>query len=269
MADTLSQMKSSEGMGSIRQTGSLQLVNTNLNSLAVIATFLAAVQAQAISFSVDKNTTKVEIATNTLFFAGLFVDVLSGTIAIVGSVQLQRTYGLLKQRESSLAGLKTAVKTLSSSSNAKDALALVNHLHYLERVMFPLLQSPRLWNSLSQPLRQSADLVEQIIKDSEFEDHLRITFVYSLADYRRITNRLASSRFRTSLGFTASLIVPGLVIAGLCCFMAGALCFVLDSQPVQVWATSIGVLAGTLLLLLTVLGLNIDPRTIELPFNDV
>ncbi|KAJ7479626.1 hypothetical protein FB451DRAFT_1239426 [Mycena latifolia] len=274
MADTLSHAKPWEGIRSIRQTDSLQLVNNNLSSLAVIATFLAAVQAQAISFSLDNNTTKIQIATNAFFFAGLFVDVLGGTImiAIVGAVQLQRTYGLLKQRESSLAGLKGAVKTLSGSPKEQDArLALVHHLHYLERVMFPVLNSPQLWSSVSQPLRQSANLVEQIIKDSEFEDHLRITLAYALSDYRHTTNRLASSRFRTSLGFAASLTVPSLVVAGLCCFMAGALCLVLDSQPVQVWATSLGVLGGTLILLLTVMGfiIRIDLRTIELPFKDV
>ncbi|KAJ7479605.1 hypothetical protein FB451DRAFT_1239396 [Mycena latifolia] len=271
MADTLSHAKPWEGIRSIRQTDSLQLVNNNLNSLAVIATFLAAVQAQAISFSMDNNTKKIQIASNAFFFAGLFVDVLGGTIAIIGAVQLQRTYGLLKQRESSLAGLKAAVKTLSGSPKEQDALALVHHLHYLERVIFPVLQSPRLWSSVSQPLRQSANLVEQIIKDSEFEDHLRITFVYALSDYRHTTNRLASSRFRTSLGFAASLTVPSFVVAGLCCFMAGALCLVLDSQPVQVWATSLGVLGGTLILLLTVMGfiIRIDLRTIELPFKDV
>lgn len=208
---------------------------------------------------------------------------LGGAIAIVGSVELQRTYGLLKQRESLLEGLKEALKNSSgvpqehvkASSGVPQEqtvlkLALVHHLHYLERVIFPLLHSPRLWKLLSQPLKQSADLVEQIISDSGFEDHLQITFAYSLADYCHITNRLASSRFRTSLGFAAGWTVPSLVIAGLCCFMAGTSCLVLDSQPVQVWATSFGVLGAALLLLLTFLAFIIGvPRPIELPFNNV
>ncbi|KAJ6521674.1 hypothetical protein DFH09DRAFT_1331091 [Mycena vulgaris] len=271
MAETVSQAKTWDWMRSIRQSDSLQLMNTNLNSLAIIATFLAAVQAQAISFSLDRDKTRIQTASNALFFAGLFIDVVGGTIAIVGSVQLQRTYGLLRQRESSLAGLKDALKILSATPEAQDPLALVHHLHYLERVIFPLLHSPRLWNSLSQPLRQSADLVEQVLKEYQFEDHLRISFAYALSDYRHTTNRLASSRFRTSLGFAASLTVPPLVIAGLCCFMAGALCLVLDSQPVGVWATSCGVLGGTFILLLTVLAfiIGVDPRPINLPFSDV
>ncbi|KAJ7087118.1 hypothetical protein C8R44DRAFT_893280 [Mycena epipterygia] len=271
MADTISEAKTWDWMRSIRQTETLQLMNTNLGSLAIVATFLAAVQAQVISSSLDRNMTNLETASNALFFAGLFVDVLGGTIAIVGSVQIQRAYGLVKQRESSLAGLKDALNSSSRSAEEQDTVALVHHLHYLERVIFPLLHSPGLWSSLSTPLKQSADLVEQIIKDSDVDDHVRITIAYSLSDYRHTTNRLAASSFFTSLGFAASLTVPSLVVAGLVCFTAGASCFVLDTQPVSVWATSFGVLGGTMLLLITVIGFitGIDPRPVSRPFNNV
>ncbi|KAJ7461239.1 hypothetical protein FB451DRAFT_1269336 [Mycena latifolia] len=172
---------------------------------------------------------------------------------------------MLKQRESSLAGLKDVLNTLSGQRNGPDPLALVHHFHYLERVIFPLLHSPRLWNSLAQPLRESADLVEQVIKEYELADHLRITFAYALADYRHTTNRLGRSRFHTSLGFAATLTVPSFVIAGLCCFMAGVLCLVLDSQPFQVWATSCAVLGGTVILLAAVLAsiIGVAPRAMK------
>ncbi|KAJ6572990.1 hypothetical protein B0H10DRAFT_2105982 [Mycena sp. CBHHK59/15] len=271
MADTISQGETWDWMRSIRQTESLQLMSTNLNSLAILATFLAAVQAQAITFSLDKNSTNLQTASNALFFGGLFVDVLGGTIAVVGSVQLQRTYRLLQQRESSLTSLNDVLKNLSRSQRGQDNLALVHHLRLLEIVIFPLLHSPRLWKSLSKPLNESADLVEQILNDSELEDSLRITYMYSISDYRHATTRLATSRFRTSLGFAASLTVPYLVMAGLGCFTAGAVCLVLDSQPVQVWATSFGVLGGTMLSLIAVLGVivGVEPRRIGLPFHDV
>jgi len=141
----------------------------------------------------------------------------------------------------------------------------------LEKVIFPLLHSPRLWSSLSTPLQQSADLVDQIIKDSNVDDHVRITVAYSLSDYRHATNRLAARSFFTSFGFAASVTVPYLVIAGLCCFTAGASCFVLDTQPVSVWATSFGVLGGTTVLLITVIGFitGINPRPVSRPFNNV
>ncbi|KAJ6514555.1 hypothetical protein DFH09DRAFT_258293 [Mycena vulgaris] len=253
----------------VRQMNSIQLMNTNLNSLVIIATFLAGVQAQAISFSIDNNSTNLQTAANALFFAGLFVDVLAGTIGIVGSVNLQRTCMLLEQRKASLAGLKEALQAVPGFPQALHSLVLVQHLRSLERVIFPLLHSPWLWNSLSADLKDSAELLDQITKSSDYGVRMEVTNV--LADYRQTTNNLANSRFRASLGFTASFAVPYLVIAGLCCFMAGASCLVRDSQPAQVWATSFGVLGSTVILIMIRFAfvVGIDPRPIDLPFSDV
>lgn len=257
MSQTLSQEESPQHLRrAIRQTESIQLMNTNLSSLAIVATFLAGVQAQTISLSLADNATNLQVAANALSFAGLFLDVLGGTVAIVGAVQLQGTYGLLKLRESALAGLKNTMK-LPESADEQDALALALHLQYLEKVIFPPLHSPRLWDSLSPLLKQSADLLPRILMRNKVEVHLHISFSYSLADYRHTTNSLASTRFLTSIGFAASSSVPLLVLAGLGCSIAGAECLAIDSQPVQVWATSLGVLVGAIILLSLVLALNI------------
>ncbi|KAJ7731630.1 hypothetical protein B0H16DRAFT_1583243 [Mycena metata] len=258
---------------SIRQTDTIQLMNANLNSLAIIATFLAAVQAQVLSSSLDKDDTNLQIATNALLFGGVFVNVLSGTIAIVGAIQLQRTHGLLKQRESSLTTLRDGLKNADRSSKERehDEVALVHHLRVLEMVIFPLLHTPRLWNTHSTALTKSANLVEQIVRESDFDDSFQITAPYALSEYRHTTDRLAQSALLTSLGFTASLTVPWLVLAGLGCFTAGVACLVLDSQPVQVWATSFAVLGATALLLILVLvcTLGFNPRPVRRPFRDV
>ncbi|KAJ7882292.1 hypothetical protein B0H13DRAFT_2278372 [Mycena leptocephala] len=276
MADTVLQVKS---WRSIRRTDSLQLLNSNLNSLAIIATFLAAVQAQAISFSLNNNTTILQNAVNALFFGGLLVDVLGGTIAIVGSIQLQRTHELLKQRDSSLAGLEDVLKNIAGASKGQDMalghelrLVLAHHLRFLgEIVVFPPLHSPRLWATLSVPLGQSARLVEQILKELEPEQSLLISATYSLSDYRHATNGLIKYRLGTSVGLAASLTAPYIVLAGLCCFTAGALCLARDSQPVQVWATSSVMFGGTILLLIIVVAFitGLDRQPIELPFNEV
>ncbi|KAJ7912165.1 hypothetical protein B0H13DRAFT_2007893, partial [Mycena leptocephala] len=207
MANTVSTRGTKwDWMRSIRQTESLQLMNTNLNSLAIIATFLAGVQAQAISFSLDKQDTNLQIACNAVFFGGLFIDVLSGTIAIVGAIQLQRTYTLLQQRESALTSLSEVLKDTAQSAKEfqRDNLALAHHLRFLKMIVFRLLQSPRLWNELSSQLKKD------ILRESNLDDANRITVAYSLADYRYTTNRLAKTAFRTSLGFAASLTAPWL-----------------------------------------------------------
>ncbi|KAJ7677108.1 hypothetical protein DFH06DRAFT_1169796 [Mycena polygramma] len=232
MADTVaSQSTTWDWMRSIRKAESLQQMNGSLNSLAVIATFLAGVQAQAISFTLDNNETPLQTTTNTLFFAGLFIDVLSGTIAIVGAVQLQRTYGRLQQRETSLTALQDVSKNMPQAPEL-DNVVLAHHLRFLGMVIFPLLHTPRLWDALSEPLKQSANLVEQIFRESDRDHADRITLAYALADYRHTTNRLANSAFRTTLGFAASLTVPWLILAGLCSFASGAAILAFESQPI-------------------------------------
>ncbi|KAJ7877174.1 hypothetical protein B0H13DRAFT_2668455 [Mycena leptocephala] len=97
-------------------------------------------------------------------------------------------------------------------------------------IVFRLLQSPQLWNEPSSQLKKSADLAEDILRESNLDDADRITVAYSLADYRYTTNRLAKTAFRTSLGFAASLTAPWLVLAGLCSFTAGV-----DMPPHAQW----------------------------------
>ncbi|KAF7356388.1 hypothetical protein MVEN_00971400 [Mycena venus] len=252
MATTVSTQNTRwDWMRPIRQTESIQLMNTNLNSLAIIATFLA--------------------GGNALFFGGLFADVLSGTIAIVGAIQLQRTYTLLHQRESALTSLGDVLTPQPLKESEQDNLALMHHLRFLKMIVFRLLQNPRLWNELSSPLKQSADLVERTLRESELDDAHRITVVYSMADYRYTTNRLAQTAFRTSLGFAASLTVPWLVLAGLCSLTTGALSLVLSSQRIEVWVTSLAVLGGTIVLLIVLLVVIIggDPRPVTAPFHDI
>jgi hypothetical protein len=199
--------------------------------------------------------------------------VLSGTIAIVGAIQLQRTCTLLQQRESALTSLSEVLKDTAQSSKEfqPDNLAIAHHLRFLKMIVFRLLQSPRLWNELSVQLKKSADLAEDILRESNLDDANRITVAYSLADYRYTTNRLAKTAFRTSLGFAASLIAPWLVLAGLCSFTAGVVCLMLYNEPLAVWATSFAVLGGTGLVLFAVLAviIGVDPRPVALPFPNV
>ncbi|KAJ7812421.1 hypothetical protein B0H13DRAFT_2383253 [Mycena leptocephala] len=197
----------------------------------------------------------LQITCNALFFAGLFLDVLSGTIAIVGAIQLHE---VLKDT------------TQSSKEFQRNNLALAHHLRFLKMIVFRLLQSPRLRNELSSQLKKSADLAEDILRESNLDDTDRITVAYSLADYWYTTNRLAKTAFRTSLGFAASLTAPWLILAGLCSFTAGVVCLVLYREPFAVWATSFAVLGGTGFVLFAVLAviIGIDPRPVTLPFPD-
>ncbi|KAF8189116.1 hypothetical protein K438DRAFT_1832952 [Mycena galopus ATCC 62051] len=254
IGDTVSQAKNWRG---IRQTDSFKLMIKNLNSLAMIVTFLAAVQAQAISFTFGNNETGLHMTCNAFFFGGLFIDVLSGAIAILGVVQLQSTYGLIQHRETSLANINDVLK--AGKVNA-DRMAVIHHIRFLMPMVFSLLRAPRLWNTVAKDLEQSAEVMEQTVcMDFDVADSTRISGMHSLSDYWHATNSLAKSRFRPSLGFAATSTVPLLVIAGLCCFTVGVGCFVLYSQPLQVWATSFGLLGDPF-------GIDLHPT--QLPFDD-
>jgi hypothetical protein len=130
------------------------------------------VQAQAISFSLDTQDTNLQTACNALFFGGPFIDVLSGTIVIVRATQLQRTYTLLQRRESALTSLSDVLKDTAPSSKEfqQDNLALAQHLRFLKMIVFRPLQSPRLWNELSVQLKKSADLAEDLLRESNLDD---------------------------------------------------------------------------------------------------
>jgi hypothetical protein len=69
----------------------------------------------------------------------------------------------------------------SSKEFQRDNLALVHHLRFLKMIVFRLIQSPGLWNELSVQLKKSADLEEDILRESNLDDADRITVAYSLA----------------------------------------------------------------------------------------
>ncbi|KAF7302066.1 hypothetical protein MIND_00773300 [Mycena indigotica] len=220
-----------------------------LSALAVIAIFLAGVQAQSISFSLAQTSTKLEITTNVFAFAGLFLDVLGGSCALVGFIQLQHTQTLLKERQLALNGLRDTLRLVSPEEQRDNPrqLALLHHFHLLDKIILAPIHYPKLWMTMGGPLLDSARIIERILKT--FDDSVQISAAYSLADYRVATDALMASAGRTSLGLAASAAVPAIVIAGLFCFTCGALCLAIASQPAAVWGTCVAVLAITFVLL--------------------
>jgi predicted kinase len=45
------------------------------------ATFIAAVQAQVITYAYQNNSTALEVTINAIFFTGLFLDIVGGCMA--------------------------------------------------------------------------------------------------------------------------------------------------------------------------------------------
>jgi len=53
---------------SLQHVESVKSMQDNLNALALIATFIAAVQAQVITYSIQSNSKNLQVAINTFFF---------------------------------------------------------------------------------------------------------------------------------------------------------------------------------------------------------
>ncbi|KAG8811655.1 hypothetical protein FRC19_003670, partial [Serendipita sp. 401] len=53
---------------------------SNLSTFGTVATFLAAVQAQVLAFSIDNQSSTLKSAATALFFSGLFFDVTGASI---------------------------------------------------------------------------------------------------------------------------------------------------------------------------------------------
>jgi hypothetical protein len=104
---------------SLQHVESVKSMQDNLNALALIvrflnflkllvlvgssfsgkATFIAAVQAQVITYAYQSNSTALEV---TIFFTVLFLDIVGGCMAYIVAVQLQHIYALLLRRTNSV-----------------------------------------------------------------------------------------------------------------------------------------------------------------------
>ncbi|KAF7362674.1 hypothetical protein MVEN_00616700 [Mycena venus] len=92
-----------------------------LASEATIATFLAAVQSQIIALSYQDNSTGVKVATNTLGFAGVLLDVITAFLAVLSSTILQRHISIVENQldtigDASLQRLTKILYMLDSTS---------------------------------------------------------------------------------------------------------------------------------------------------------
>ncbi|KAI0041229.1 hypothetical protein FA95DRAFT_1611166, partial [Auriscalpium vulgare] len=86
-----------------------------VNALIIVATFIAGVQAQMLSFTYESNDTHLQAATNWLGFVGLTLDILGATAGVAHAI-------ILKQSIKDARDVATLLNTLASEM---DRLELV------------------------------------------------------------------------------------------------------------------------------------------------
>jgi hypothetical protein len=224
------------------------------------ATFIAAVQAQVITYSYQSNSTNLEVAINAIFFTGLFLDIVGGCMAYIVAVQLQHIYALLLRRTKSVSQIVKALDQYTpppgadpSRLKAVETLPSVSiHLLFLEIVFLHALTNPSAWKSTLTKMRTSQCYLEEIILLLDRRLHVRANV--HLQEYHRTTDELDKSRAAVSIVNSAIVTLRMIVLIGVACCVVGGLCYVSDAQPAGVWITSFTVLGGILILFVIIVG---------------
>jgi len=95
----------------------LQSLAKKLDSLALLSTFLASVQAITLQMAIEKNDSHVEKATNGLAFAGLLADVLGAAGCLSVSATVQKASILLEDLIDVELSLKDAMSRLDQDQD--------------------------------------------------------------------------------------------------------------------------------------------------------
>lgn len=119
---------------------------------------------------------------------------------------------------------------------------LRQHLQFSEEMFMRALDDLRAWDEILGYLERAVDGIEEFLDSLELPERVLLY----LQQYKATTQELARLRLGASLAFSTSVAAPTTIFAGVVCFMSGLLCFVKDSQPTSIWATSFAVVGGVL-----------------------
>jgi len=223
-----------------------------ISSFPPKTTFIAAVQAQVITYANETLSTRLEITANAFFFAGLFLDILGGCAAYMAAVQLQRIYTLLLRRTASVSAITNALEQYTFPPTEAPTLAdlslLCLHVRFLEVMFLHALSNPPAWRSTLLKVQEARRSVEDITRRLDKRLHARVCI--PLQEYQSTTTELDLSKSEVSMAFSATLALPIVVFMAVACLVVGGLCHVKDAQPVVVWVTSFVVVGGVLFLFL-------------------
>jgi hypothetical protein len=231
---------------------------STIGSLLPKAVFLAGVQVQAITFSYQSNSTKMQNATNALFFAGLFLGILGACIAFTGVIQLQIIHALLVRQATSISSITEAL-----GSDVPNSRAVLLSLRFLQMMSLQVLGQLCAWDHIAQSLERHTECVHVELRQLLGEDLFRKISIHAV-DHRITSAELASlrtgvRRWKTSFAFSAYDVAPVVVFMGTASFVLGVLCFITWTQPVAVCVTSYVAVPATLLSLAGVVVHNVGP----------
>jgi hypothetical protein len=193
-----------------------------------------------IALPVEGDPIGLQTASQSLFFAGLFLDVFGGCVSLIGIIQLQNLHTILCRRTTAVSAITHTLET------AKDELCM--HLQYSEIVLLRILGNIGTWNRcLETFVRLSEDNMDGLGNEQRKRVLIHaLEYEATTADLQNL--RIGSKRFGASLAFFAYAAVPVIVFSGVACFILGGLCLVKSAQPNAVWITSFAVVGSLVIL---------------------
>ncbi|KAJ7190330.1 hypothetical protein GGX14DRAFT_408102 [Mycena pura] len=185
-----------------------------LTSEAAIATFLAAVQAQIIALSYQDNSTRLKIATNSLGFAGVLLDVITACLALLASTVLQRHIAVVEQQ-------------LGAIENAS--------VEQLREIMDQcVLLAPDVHRRVFVKVQARMDVIKKQLGSVDAEGQLNFRTASAGLHFEAVPEAIKHMQSVAPIGDAAGTAM----LFGILCFFASVVCLAVSTQPVVVWIVS-------------------------------
>jgi hypothetical protein len=213
------------------------------------------VQAQVITYGNQSNPTELQVVISSLFFSGLFLDIIGGCTAFMEAVQLQRIYTLLLRRTTSVSAIINALEHHNlhdPNQKGTDQLPrLYVHIHFREVMFLHALCGLYPWQKTLSREQESRASVAAIISQLDPQLYMRIQI--HLHEHGITTKELQKSRLHVRVSLIASAVLHIIVFMGVACLVVGGLCYVKDAHSPGVWITSFAVVGGILTLFVVII----------------
>ena len=212
-------------------------------------------QAQVNTYSIETNSTRLEVAVNVIFFVGLFLDIFGACIAYAVAVELQNINSLLLRRATAVSQITLALGQYGrpeSTDELKRATAarfssLCRHIRSLETQFLQAVNSRPSWEKIFYEVQNCWIRIPQITRfvDERLHDQVHV----DLLAYADTANELDRSRSRMSIAISSIPVIRLIVLSGVICLIVGLLLFGKAEQQRAVWIAFVVTLGASLAML--------------------
>ncbi|KZS96214.1 hypothetical protein SISNIDRAFT_450846 [Sistotremastrum niveocremeum HHB9708] len=202
----------------------------NVNAMAIVATFLAAVQAQLISFTWQSNSTSLEKAINIFSFVGLAFDIIGTATGLISALTLQPDTARIHE------AVLNADESYATWKLITDELQVLD----IEDQAFQGRSIPQnIFQEVTAKRRERFQRRQILDARKNTWDEGEKVRVEELEDLRRVV----------VVGSVKGLPPLVMMSLGIICFFVALISFLIATQPPAVWITTVAVIAISIAML--------------------